>query len=622
MTRSGDSRLVTPRARARLVAVSAAVALPAVLLGPPASSSAAPAAPARAVTTATTPKPATTSAIEKKRVDGVPTPKLGWYSCFGYAQCATVALPLDYDAPKGPKVEVAVLRVKARKPAQKIGSLFLNPGGPGGSGVDIALAAPAFLSDSVLDRFDVVGFDPRGTGFSQNVRCFRNSGAQNSVFALKQGVPFPVTPQEEKGHIAAARALGRACSTTGKPLSASVSTAEVVRDMEVLRRAVGDKKLTFMGFSYGTAVASFAANMFPDRFRAIVADGVINPVNYVGTARTQNVVMDDRLRTADGTYKAFTELLRRCDAAGRERCAFATGDALKSFDELAERLKANPLQLQDPETGPFLFRYQTLVNVVNSALYSTSGTGQTDLVKLLADLLTLTEPGAQVPAAAEAAAARRVAVTVAAQRKARQALLPAPGRDFPYSNGTEHYSAVLCTDGLHPADAASWPARVAAYERRAPHFGRLWGYATQPCARDTWTAQDEDAYRGPFTKRTAAPVMYVGNAYDPATPQIDAETTSRLLPNSALVTSDSWGHTAYRTSACVTDAVDRFLLTGRPTSKTLKCVGDWQPFTTQAGPTVRRQVADARALAKAGVMPPKGAPKQLPPVVGRMPLTR
>ena len=123
-------------------------------------------------------KNATTSAKERKRVDSVKTPKLGWYKCYDTAECATVRLPLDYDKPKGATTEIAVLRVKASDQKHKIGSLFLNPGGPGGSGTSIALNAPYFLSDSVLDRFDIVGVDPRGIAFSENVKCFKSTKDQ------------------------------------------------------------------------------------------------------------------------------------------------------------------------------------------------------------------------------------------------------------------------------------------------------------------------------------------------------------------------------------------------------------------------------------------------------------
>ena len=131
-------------------------------------------------------RPATpdrTSRTEARRVDSVPTPKLDWYACYDYAECATARLPLDYDKPKGATIEVALLRVKARNQQARIGSLFLNPGGPGGSGTDIALAAPSFLGDDLLDRFDIVGVDPRGVAASDNVKCFPSVKEQTRAYA-------------------------------------------------------------------------------------------------------------------------------------------------------------------------------------------------------------------------------------------------------------------------------------------------------------------------------------------------------------------------------------------------------------------------------------------------------
>jgi pimeloyl-ACP methyl ester carboxylesterase len=182
-----------------------------------------------------------TSKAERRRVDAVPTPKLGWYKCYDYAECATVQLPLDYDQPRGAKIEIPVLRVKAKDQQHKIGSLFLNPGGPGGSGTDIALAAPCFLSDSLLQqRFDIVGVDPRGIGASANIRCFKSVKDQSAVLNLLN-VAFPFTKAQERAYVKGSTLLGEACSRTGTPVSGAVSTAEVARDMDVMRRAVGDK---------------------------------------------------------------------------------------------------------------------------------------------------------------------------------------------------------------------------------------------------------------------------------------------------------------------------------------------------------------------------------------------
>jgi len=266
-------------------------------------------------------------ALAASGVDGVPTPKLGWYKCYDYAECATVKLPLDYDQPRGAKIEIAVLRVKAKDQKNKIGSLFLNPGGPGGSGTDIALAAPYFLSDSLLQRFDIVGVDPRGIAASANIRCFKSVKDQTAVLDLLN-VLFPITKAEENAYVKGSKLLGKACSSTGKPISGAMSTAEVARDMDVIRRAVGDKKLNYLGFSYGSALGQYYANMFPDRFRALVVDGVIDPRAWYGNTRQ---ILDDRMHSADGAYRALREILKRCDQAGETHCAFAAGNPVENF---------------------------------------------------------------------------------------------------------------------------------------------------------------------------------------------------------------------------------------------------------------------------------------------------
>ncbi|MFG3708455.1 alpha/beta fold hydrolase [Micromonospora sp. NPDC047670] len=279
-----------------------------------------------------------TSPEEARRVDRVPTPDLDWYACYDYAECATVQLPLDYDKPNGPTTEIAVLRVKARDQQRRIGSLFLNPGGPGGSGTDVALAAPYFLGDEVLDRFDIVGVDPRGVGASQQVKCFPSVKEQTRAYA-GLNVAFPWTKAEEKAYVASSQAVGKGCSTTGRPLTGAMSTAEVARDMDVLRRAVGDPKLTFLGFSYGSALGQYYANMFPDRVRALAIDGVLNADAWVGRGKTRSLSQEDRLRSAQGAYKALREILVRCDKAGAEVCPLAEGDPLASFELVAKRLR-------------------------------------------------------------------------------------------------------------------------------------------------------------------------------------------------------------------------------------------------------------------------------------------
>ena len=555
-----------------------------------------------------------TSAAEKKRVDRVKTPKLGWYPCYDYAECATVDLPLDYDKPTGAKTEIAVLRVKAKNQKAKIGSLFLNPGGPGGSGTDIALAAPYFLSESVLEKFDIVGVDPRGIAGSQNVRCFPSVKAQTEAYA-GLNVAFPYGKKEEAAYIASAKAVGRGCSTTGKAVAGAMSTAEVARDMDVLRRAVGDKKLNFLGFSYGTALGQYYANMFPDRVRAVAVDGVINPITWTGNSRTRNRIQDDRLRSADGAYKALREILERCDTAGEKFCTFAAGDPIKNFDTITKKLKAKPVTVTD-EFGTYTVTYADFIGGILGALYSpNAGDAVATSAKQLWDIIN---------ADSSVTAARQAAAKAALAQRIREARGSAPGRDFPYDNGLETYAGVACTDGLHPKNAESWPAETAKYDTRAPYFGRAWGWGTASCASKTWTVRDEDAYRGPFNRRTAAPVLVIGSYWDPATNYVEAVESARMLPNSRLLSSTNFGHTAYGTSACATGAIDQYLLTGALPAAGTVCQGDIQPFTeplvTEPDETARaKRMNDTKTdLANKGA-PAAGEPKQLPPVANRVP---
>jgi len=489
---------------------------------------------------------------------------------------------MDYDQPNGAKTEVALLRRPAVDKAHRIGSLFLNPGGPGGSGIQIALAAPFFLSPELLNRFDVVGFDPRGTNFSDQVKCFTGNAQQTK--ALKGfDFAFPVTKAQEQATIASAKSLGAGCSSTGRPLSASMSTAEVARDMDVLRRAVGDRKLTYLGFSYGTYLGQVYANMFPDRVRAVTIDGVLDPVAWAGTPATASRPQTDRLLSADGAYKALIRILRLCDQAGGQKCRFSPGDPVANYDRLANRLKKTPLEVVDPLGGPTLtFTYADLVANTLGALYLPDG--YTFIDGMLADLIVLSEPQAAAGSGATKAQrsilAQRSKVMKAffARLKALQAKQKRAGFGFPYDNTLDASTSVQCTDGLNPSDAASWPHAAAAADKRAKYFGRLLAWQSVQCAGKTWTAHDEDAYRGPFNRRTASPILVVGSKWDPATNYSGAVKAASLLPNSRLLGSDNWGHTAYGTSDCVTSAIDTYLLTKALPAPGTYCHGDVQPF--------------------------------------------
>ena len=380
-----------------------------------------------------------------------------------------------------------------------------------------------------------------------------------------------------------------------------MSTAEVARDLDVLRRALGDSKLTYLGFSYGSYLGTVYANLFPDRVRALSIDGVLDPVAWAGTRATAGTPQTARLRSGQGGARALDEILARCGKAGPLYCSFAGfGDPAQNYARLVEALKKQPLVFTDPVTGTtYTFGYGDLVAYLLGALYAPIAGQIVD--SILTDVFTLA-----LPAATAAVSARSAAASSLAERLTANGSAAASRYALPYFNGPEAFQSVLCTDGLNPADAGRWPVYAAAEDRKAPGFGPLWTWSSAPCATQTWTVEDRGAYSGPYTHRTSAPVLVVGNYWDPATNYDGAVMVSRLLPNSSLLSSDSWGHTAYGTSACVTTAMDTYLLTVSLPPRGTTCTGDDQPFTTPlSGPPASRP-APARVLPPIDPIRPNG----------------
>jgi pimeloyl-ACP methyl ester carboxylesterase len=510
---------------------------------------------------------------------GAAVPEIAWASCGEDApgfECATVQVPLDYDKPRGARIGLALTRLPASGPGARIGSIFFNPGGPGGSGVDFVQGLGRELySSEVRARFDLVGFDPRGVARSTPLQCFDTT--DEAVAALAP-FPFPVTRQEERVWIQADRAWAEACAERGGPILDHMSTANVARDMDLLRRAVGDAKMTFVGYSYGSALGSTYANMFPGKVRAVVIDGVIDPVSYTtgrgGQART--LPSDARLRSEQGAYDTLQAFLRLCDAGG-PNCAFSDGNPKRRYDRLARRLLAEPAQLPDGQGGTVPFTYADLVATTLGALYDPSTWPA--LAEFLQELDTLTSPAR---AAAEL-------------RGLRQRL--GLGARAPYEQVLEGFAGVWCLDPVNPDHPSAWARAARRADRRDPYFGRPWIWFGSICAQ--WPGHDRDRYLGPFDRRTANTVLVVGTVNDPATRYQDAVSTARLLDRGRLLTVAGSGHTSLFLSACADAHVSRYLLTGRVPAAGTVCPVDVVPFAQPADAT-----ATAEVSAQAYLLPP------------------
>ena len=536
------------RVRAALATPIAAVLL-AMLLVPPAH--AAPPQPA--------PLPPTTSEVP-------------WTACRDGFECATVPVPLDHDDPLGPQIGISVIRLPAGDPGQRIGSLLLNPGGPGGSGVDFARGVAQILPLELRGRFDIVGFDPRGTNRSTPLRCFDTF---EQAMSILPPFPYPDTPAEEDVQRASDDALAAACAARGGDIRDHMSTADVARDMDLLREAFGDEALTYLGFSYGSVLGQHYANLFPSRVRAVVLDGVLAPVAWTtGQGQEADTTpLGTRLASAEGAQRTLDEFFRLCDEAGPE-CAFS-GDAAGRYAALGERLRGHPATIVDPVTGEtFGITYNDLVAVTLGALYGPFI--WSDFALLLADLereLSPTELG------------ERVSVL-----RTELGLTRAPQEQYP--NFLEAGPGVGCSDSVNPASFEAWQSAADSAEDRYGRFGRLWNWTFGVCR--SWPATaGQDRYLGPWTAQTSSPVLVVGNQFDPATPYSGALAASQLLPNSRLLTYAGWGHTAYFGAGnyCVNSQVTHYLVTSEVPAADTVCQPEGSPF----GPTAAETPTTAEA---------------------------
>jgi pimeloyl-ACP methyl ester carboxylesterase len=489
------------------------------------------------------------------------TPKVAWSPCYreyGPFECGTVQVPLDYNRPNGAAISIALVRLPAGDPANKIGSLFLNPGGPGGSGVDFVLqVAPFLYTQEVRDRFDIVGFDPRGIARSTALRCFGNAKQWSGYFTE---FSFPITLDEASTWEAADRYLDKACGQRGTHVIDYMSTANVARDLDLLRQAVGDEMLNYAGYSYGTFLGVTYANLFPDKVRALVVDGVLDPIAWTtGAPDEQDLPFSTRLRSDESALEILQEFFRLCDLYPHN-CAFAPNAEMR-FSALAAALRAEPLLISLPDGTTFKFIYQDLIGNALGAMYNSFSW----------------------PSFAEFLAAVESLATPTTLGQKLNAFWTEMGfitkRGFPnYYNYIEGFPAVACGDSDNPDNYSAWWKAALEAEATFGYFGPIWTYASSICAE--WPGGKAGRYTGPFDAWTANPVLVVGSKYDPATRYQGAITVHDLLPNSQLLSVESWAHCAFFMSSEADAAVGEYLVNLiLPPDENLY-YQDWVPFST------------------------------------------
>ncbi|GAA1875211.1 alpha/beta hydrolase [Pseudonocardia ailaonensis] len=458
---------------------------------------------------------------------GQPDRTISWRSCAPadpVLQCGTLTVPLDWDQPRGKQIDLAVMRRLASDPGHRIGSMMVDPGGPGESGLTLVRESGADLEAWTDGRFDIVGWDPRGTNASSPVRCFTSSAEEARFWA---GVGIPTTRAESQAYARKVTELAQRCGKVSGDLLDHISTADTARDLEALRVAVGDPKLTYTGLSYGSMIGQTYAALFPDRIRAMMLDGLVDPVPTTRSAeaRTRNDVAS--------TDESFAEFQRQCQAAGPAGCALA-GHGVTVQQRVAGLLAAArkapiPAPHADP---PGALSYGDLLLSTFNPLRSPPGWPQ-----FAKDL--------DAAAAGDASALE----TVARGMRSPEA----------YTAATTS-AAISCLDGPASRPVSSWPSTVPTFTDSSSLWGPVLGWwLWAPCAAN-WPGRTDDAYRGPWTSTTTAPILLVNSRYDPATGYPNAVAAEKRFRNVSLVVMNGGGHPTYQqASACVDAARVRYL---------------------------------------------------------------
>jgi pimeloyl-ACP methyl ester carboxylesterase len=485
-----------------------------------ASSSAGPGTPstsaASSVAATAGDRPTTVAAYDRQRLD--------WQSCHDGLKCTTMLVPEIYTKPAGRMLHIAVIMQKAKGTPK--GSLIVNPGGPGASGVQFVEQA-ADVFDQLTKQFNLVSFDPRGVGASDPIRCLTSS----QLDAYVNLDPDPTTPAERTAVIDASRNFANACYRRNGSYLEHVGTIDQARDMDVLRAALGDKKLTYYGASYGTYLGAKYAQLFPTHIRAMVLDGALNPDE---TSTAANEVQ------ATGFEDDLSDFIASCASSGH--CPFGSTDSAATswINALIAQVTAHPLTSDGRMVGA-----GELFEGLAAGLYSTSDWSQLQTVLAAAK----NGNGAGVLLFADSLTERNT--------------------NGSYSNLIDSNMAINCIDRPAPKSVATYEKNAAKFQKVAPHFGAAIEYGSLPCA--FWRVPPVETTH-PVTAPGAPPILVIGTTRDPATPFVWAQALAHQLSSGVLLTHDGDGHTAYIDhDSCVDAVVASYVLQLKPPAAGTVC---------------------------------------------------
>jgi pimeloyl-ACP methyl ester carboxylesterase len=470
------------------------------------------------------------------RAAEAPVPELAWEDCAtdvggteAGVQCALAALPMDYDEPDGEQVHIAVARVPATDTAQRIGSLFFNFGGPGAASVDYLQAVGAGVFERLNQRFDIIGFDPRGVGQSTPAIDCQADEETEGIYSVPVPTPLDI---DEDAYVDKAQSYVDACLANNGAILEHVSTANVARDMDALRAALGEEQLSYLGYSYGTFLGATYASLFPDRYRAMTLDGPVEAAEYVNDPLSNLAAQTAAFEVALGRF------FEAC-AIDQAACSdFGGSDPWLAYDKLVAAAETSPIPAPGYTPDPRPVGGDEIRMASASLLYAKQLWG------VLGQALS------------EAAAGDATLL-----RAELDEFFWGREEDGTFSPSLSRYFAIGASEQQYPRDdLQTFLDRGAESWASFPHAWWNSGYAEISYA--LWPVRDEDAFLGPFTVPDAsATVLVVATTYDPATPYSGGLSLVEQLGNARLLTMEGDGHTAYGgNTPCVDSAVDSYLV--------------------------------------------------------------
>ena len=451
--------------------------------------------------------------------------QLTWSSCRSHDECAKLEVPLDYAHPGAKTIKLALLRVPASDASARLGSLVVNPGGPGAPGTDYA--ASGSFGRALQQHYDIVGFDPRGTGGSAPVDCLSDSDLDKYVATD----PDPETPAEVKTYSSWVTRMGEGCATKSPDLAAHVSTVEAARDMDILRAALGEQQLDYLGASYGTKLGSTYADLFPPRVGRFVLDGALDP--KVGTREVN-------LAQAAGFEVELRAYVKHCVEQGDCFLGDSVDAGVTKIQQILADIDDHPIPVGSRELTGGLALFGVITPLYDRSYWSyldqsLKGALRGDGTMLLAWADIYSDRG------------------------------PSGFKD----NSVEANWAINCLDDPTSASPAQIKKEIPTFEKASPTFGASVAWMMGGCASEKFKAAEKPP---PVGAPGANPIVVVGTTRDPATPYAWAKSLAKELDSGVLVTRDGDGHTGYNQgNSCVNDAVEGYLVDGTVPQDGLRC---------------------------------------------------